>query len=287
MFHTLLHFVPEEGLKIVLVLFLAFLVGLEREEAKGLDGGYLFGGVRTFPLIGLLGFTLTLISPKSLVPLLIGLLVLGAFLVVSYAHKVGTEGGITTELAALITYLMGALVEKDLFWLAATIVIADLLFLETKTALENLSRQVAKEEILTFTKFLLVAVVILPALPDRDFTTFHINPFKTWVIVVAVCAISYGSYILQKVVKKRGGIIVTALLGGAYSSTVATVVLAKKAKNQDGSRLYSGAILLASGVMYLRLCILLLFFNGQLFRRLVIPFLVLAAVACLAGWLWA
>src|SRR5208337_866234 len=115
---------------------------------------------------------------------------------------------------------------------------------------------------------------------------FGFNPFKTWLVVVAVSAISYGSFLLQVWTQGRGGVLVAALLGGAYSSTLTTVVLAKRAREQSRPHLYSGAMLAASGVMYLRLLALLGIFNRQLLQRLGLPFVLLAAAALLGGWFW-
>ncbi|XLM22264.1 DUF4010 domain-containing protein, partial [Chromobacterium piscinae] len=74
-----------------------------------------------------------------------------------------------------------------------------------------------------------------------------------WLVVVAVSAISYGSYLLQRLRQGRGGLLLAALAGGAYSSTVTTVVLARRSAEAAAPRLYAGAIVMASGMMYLRL----------------------------------
>ncbi|MGB9007365.1 MAG: DUF4010 domain-containing protein [Candidatus Acidiferrales bacterium] len=105
-------------------------------------------------------------------------------------------------------------------------------------------------------------------------------------MVVVVSAISYGSYLLQVWTQGRGGVLLAALLGGAYSSTLTTVVLAKRSHDELRPHLYSGSILVASGVMYLRLLALLGIFNHQLLYRLGLPFLLLAGVALVGGWLW-
>src|SRR5580704_18562123 len=81
---------PPEVLKIVLVLFLSFLIGLEREEHKAEMKSYSFGGVRTFPLIGLIGYSIALLSGTQLLPLLVGFLVIAGFLLLSYWHKLST-----------------------------------------------------------------------------------------------------------------------------------------------------------------------------------------------------
>jgi uncharacterized membrane protein (DUF4010 family) len=284
----LIQFLPAEAWKILLVLFLSFLIGLEREEHKHIAEYYAFGGVRTFPLIGLIGYSMALLSGDQLLPLALGFAVVGAFLWLSYRHKLATSeiAGVTSEMSGLTTYLIGALVYRGHFWIATTLVVISMLLLELKDALEGLTKRVPPEEVFTFTKFLLLSAVILPILPKHDLGPFHINPFKTWVIVVAVSAVSYGSYVLQKVTKGRGGVILAAALGGAYSSTVTTVVLSKRASQKERAHLFSGAILIASGVMYLRLAVLVGLFNRALFARLAPAFLVLAALAILGGWLW-
>lgn len=278
---------PPEAVKIVLVLFLSFLLGLEREERKA-AGSYSFGGVRTFPLIGLIGYSMALISGTQLVPLTIGLLSVAGFLLLSYWHKLAASqpAGVTTEMSGLATFLVGALICNDHFWVATTLAVASLLLLDLKAALEKLATSVAPHEILTFAKFLLLSGVILPALPNQQFGPFHLNPFKTWLVVVAISAISYASYVLQKITKDQGGIVLAALLGGAYSSTVTTVVMAKRAAREEHPHLFAGGILIASGVMYLRLAALLALFNHQLMAPLLAPFLTLAGAALLVGWIW-
>lgn len=283
----LFHLMPVDAFKIVLVLFLSFLVGLEREEHKA-GGNYSFGGVRTFPLIGLIGFSIALISGPQLIPLLLGFMVIAAFLLLSYWHKLSAEkpAGVTTEMSGLATFLVGVLICNDHFWIATTLAIASLLLLDLKEALENLATTVAPGEILTFAKFLLLSGVILPTLPNQEFGQFHVNPFKTWLVVVAISAISYGSYVLQKITKDQGGIVLAALLGGAYSSTATTVVMAKRAAREDHPYLFSGGMLIACGVMYLRLTALLALFSRPLLSVLLAPFLTLAVAALAGGWLW-
>ncbi|MGC0774129.1 MAG: MgtC/SapB family protein [Candidatus Acidiferrum sp.] len=286
--NALTQFVPKHGAEIVLVLFLSFLIGLEREEQKVKSEQYRFGGVRTFPLLGLLGYALCFISGTSLLLPAAGFVVVGAFLWQSYRHKL--EGvalaGMTTELSGLVTYAIGALVWHEEYWVATTLTVVAVGLLELKSGLESLAKRVPGDEILTFAKFLLLTAVILPIVPNQVFGTFGFNPFKTWLVVAAVSAISYGSYLLQVRTQGRGGVLLAALLGGAYSSTLTTVVLAKRAREQSRPHLYSGAMLVASGVMYLRLLALLGIFNRQLFHRLGLPFLLLAAVALFGGWLW-
>ncbi len=282
---------PPEATKILIVLLLSFLIGLEREEHKT-NGDYSFGGVRTFPLIGLLGYAVALLSRDQLLPLAIGFAVIGAFLLMSYRHKLSggqlltDSPGATTEITGLTTYVLGALVSNSYYWIAATIAVLSLLLLELKEALEGLSKRLAPHEILTFTKFLLLTGVILPVVPNVRFTKFQTNPFKTWVLVVAVCGISYGSYVLMALRRQADGVLLSGLLGGVYSSTATTVALAKKASAEQAPHLFSAAILVASAMMYFRMTGLLLLFSGTLVRLLAIPLILLGCVAGIFGWLW-
>lgn len=284
----LYRWLPPEAAKLVLVLFLSFLIGLEREEHKVAGRAYALGGVRTFPLIGLIGYSIALLSGTQLLPVTIGFLVVGGFLLLSYWHKLSAAeaAGVTSEMSALATYLVGALIYYQHFWIATTLSVASLLLLELKTVLERLAIRTTPQEILTFAKFLLLTAVILPTLPNEQFGRFHINPFKTWLVVVAVSAISYGSYILQKVTKQRGGVLLAALLGGAYSSTATTVVLSRRAAREHRPHLFAGSILTASGVMYLRLAGLLALFNRQLAAKIAPACLILAGVGVATGLLW-
>jgi uncharacterized membrane protein (DUF4010 family) len=236
----------------------------------------------------LIGYGMSLLSGVQLIPVALGFAVVGALLVVSYTHKLTTENpsGVTSEISALGTYLLGALVYHDQLWIATTITVISMFLLVLKSTLEGLTKRVPPEEIFTFTKFLLLTAVILPVLPRAQFTQFQINPFKTWLVVVAVSTVSYGSYLLLKVTHGRNGVLLSALLGGAYSSTVTTIALARRSGTARQPHLFAGGTLIASGMMYLRLALLLALFNHGLLLVLGLPFLCLAVSALLAGWIW-
>jgi uncharacterized membrane protein (DUF4010 family) len=283
-------YLPPEAVKILLTLFLSFLIGLEREEHKASVDKYVFGGIRTYPLIGLLGYATQLISGSGLLLVAVGFAVVASFLWLSYRHKLQSAetAGVTTEVSGLATYVVGVLVSQGQFWIAGTISVLSVLLLELKVFLEGLSRTVPAQEIFTFTKFLFLTIVILPIVPNTSIGSYGINPFKTWLVVTAVSTISYISYLLQILTKGKGGIILAALLGGAYSSTATTIVLAKRAKEEERlTHLFSGSTLMASGMMYLRLAGLIGIFNRQLLAQVALPLIILAAVGLAVGWLWA
>ncbi len=283
-----LEWMSPEWVQVLFVLFLSFLIGLEREERKDNEGHYSFGGVRTFPLIGLIGYSMGLLSGGELLPQALGFAVVAGFLMISYWHKLTTStySGVASEMSGLTTYLVGSLIYHQMFWIATTLTVSSIILLELKAGLESLAKRIQTTDILTFAKFLLLSSVILPLLPDTPFSQFQINLFKTWLVVVAVSAVSYGSYVLQRLTKGQGGIILAAFLGGAYSSTVATVALARRSKSENQPHLFSGGILIASGMMYLRLAVLLALFNQELMAKLSIPFVGLGGLAVGIGWLW-
>ncbi len=140
--------------------------------------------------------------------------------------------------------------------------------------------------LITFTKFLFLTIVILPIIDNQNFGIFAINPFKTWLVVVAVSTISYSSFLLQRVIKGKGGITLVALLGGAYSSTITTVALAKKSSlDRQNSSSYIGGMIVAAGMMYLRLALLLKIFNPGLAKQLIVPFIILGIIGIVGGFL--
>ena len=270
--------------QVLLVLSLSFLMGLEREEHKVQPGSTVAAGVRTFPLIALLGYMLAVVAPDNLIPLSAGLLAVALFLLVAYQHKLaeGTRG-FTSEMAALLAYVIGALIAKNQYWIAVTITVADVLLLSAKQSLSGLAQRLDQSELTTFVKFLLLSAVILPIVPNYAYTQFEINPFKTWLIVVAVSGMSYGSYALQRACRGRRTALLSAIVSGAYSSTLATVTLAKQSRDQDQPRLYAGAIVLASSVMYVRLGILIAIFNQALGLQLAPTLAGLAVATAIVG----
>ena len=135
----------------------------------------------------------------------------------SYHHNLGGEApaGLTTEISALTTYVVGGLVQREHYWIATTIGVLSVLLLELKKGLESLTTHIESAEIVTVAKFLVLSVVVLPIVPNRDFTPFHLNPFKTWLVVVAISGVSFASYVLQRLIKNRGGVMLVRRFLGA------------------------------------------------------------------------
>jgi len=272
---------PPQLVGFVLTLALGLLIGLEREEHEP-EG---LGGIRTFPLIGIGGFLLVEAFPSSLLPFAVGFLVIGVL--VALTHWAGIrlgEPGITTEVAALLTFTLGGIAAAGFYWLAIATGVVTVILLQEKTRLESLATRVPSDELRTLVRFLVLTGVILPAVPNRSFTAFDINPFTIWLVVVAVSGVSYLSYLLQLRWDQGRGLFLAGLLGGAYSSTVTTVVLARQSKTGDQpATSYVGAIVAATGVMYLRLWVLVALFAPPLARELVVLFVTFGLVTIAIG----
>ena len=278
---ALVSHLPPEFFGFVLTLGLSLLIGFEREEHEP-EG---IGGVRTFPIIGLGGFLLIAGFPDTAIPFALGLVVMGGLVALTHWHALQLgEPGITTEAAALLTFTIGGCAAKGLYWISIATGVVTVILLHEKRLLEGLATALPRHEMRTLLRFLLLIAVILPVVPNRTFTPFEINPFKLWLVVVAVSGVSYVSYLLRMWWGEDRGLILAGLLGGAYSSTVTTVVLSRQSKKREPCSVgYAGAIVAATGMMYIRLWILLLLFAAPLAYRLTGLFWGLSVAAVIVG----
>ena len=260
--------------KFLMVIVFGFLTGLElREYLYAKKSPVTIGTTRTFTFIALVGFVLNLISKPLFIA---GFVVLSLFLLVFYLYKINhNQKGILQILVAFITYNFAPLADISVF-LVPLVYVAIVFIISAKPKISALMDKIDNEELVTFSKFLILSVIILPILPKENVIPYvSISPFKIWVAVVVVSSISYISYILQKYFLASAGIVVTGVLGGVYSSTATTVVLAKKKVDS----LVEGSIVIATGVMYLRLLAIIAIFNMTLAKMLLIPFVSLFLIS--------
>ena len=163
------------------------------------------------------------------------------------------------------------------------------LLLGAREQLHRLAHVVPPDELLTAAKFLILAGVVLPLVPDHPVTDLTpLTPFHAWLAVVAICGVSYASYLAQRYMPAKEGALLPVLLGGAYSSTATTVVLAKRQREAEAARPELAAgIVAATAVMYARLGIIVAFFDIHLAVALA-PALagLFAAAAAIAAYVW-
>jgi uncharacterized membrane protein (DUF4010 family) len=284
-------------LRMLLVLGLGFFLGLAFEEFYARANQKRPGGVRTFPLLALTGALLYLLDPAHLLPLSVGLLALSAWLTCYYWQHLGetdTEGlpnvGLMVLLCNVLAYLLGPVSLAEPPWVAIGATVAVVLFLTAREVLHGFARRIELGEIVNAGRFLLLTGFVLPLLPDTPVTGLtSITPHQVWLAVVAVCTVSYVSYLLQRYVAPSSAGLLTAVLGGLYSSTATTVVLARRARaEQATSRQTQTGIILATTVMYLRLLVIIAVFNRALAFAVAPALLGLSALGLLtaAGWYW-
>ena len=127
--------------------------------------------------------------------------------------------------------------------------------------------------------------MILPIVPNEQiFKNIGLTPYKIWLAIVVVSTISYLSYLLKKFVFRKGSIIISGILGGLYSSTATTIILAKKSNsNPESGNQYIAGIIFATAMMYLRIMVLILIFNYDLFRLIFTRLIFLFILSTLIG----
>jgi len=274
--------IPRELINFILVVLFSLLIGLEqrRVHIESVSES-LFGTDRTITMIGILGYILYTVLPGSMGLFYGGGIVVSALLGIYYYNKikVRNQWGFTSIVIALITYCLAPLVALEPLWLVMLVVVVILIVVEMKQSLFDFSKKFDRNEFTLLAKFIIIAGIILPLLPHEPISpTIHISPFQIWVSIVAVSGISYISYLLQKFVFPNSGIILSAILGGLYSSTATTIILSRRSKGENNDVKIISGIFGATGMMYLRILILAWIFNAEVAVRLIPFFLVFVVV---------
>jgi len=271
-------------LRFFIALAISFLVGLERESSGVKTKGRVFAGVRTYSLIGCFGFACAWMSKYEIQWMLpVGLLAICAMAVIGYLAKL-KEGhvGWTSEVAAFLTFITGALCLLADIWLPLALGIVGTLLLSEKSMIEKYVERLDKAEFLAVLKFLIVTLIILPVLPDEEYTEFKLNPRNIWQIVVLVSTIGFVGYFLAKKFGNKVGLWLSGLLGGIVSSTAVSITagrIAQRTPTQSKNALQ--ASILASSVMYLRILILIWFVNPGIVPLIWLQLVILSFIGIL------
>jgi uncharacterized membrane protein (DUF4010 family) len=243
-----------------------FIIGTERGwSARELDDWQRLAGMRTFTLAGLAGGVCTLLPQGNLLlAVLLGgiaLLLAGTRLIGPNDHAPGGNGhrdiGLTTELALLVTPLLGALAtDHPLEATAAAALTAGLLGF--KQELHGVVERLDRQELLASLQLLIVAVVILPLLPDTDLGPWaSLNPRTIGWLVLLLLGLSYVGYFAVRLIGPGRGLLLTALLGGFTSSTAVTLQYSRLSRgNPDAAPLLSAGIALACAMLAPRVAII-------------------------------
>ncbi|GAB4360404.1 MAG: MgtC/SapB family protein [Gammaproteobacteria bacterium] len=257
-----------------IALAIGLLIGVERGwKHRDEKEGARFAGLRTFGLVGLTGGLCALLAQ------IFGALFLGfafaaltALVVVAHTLCVRESGdyGITTAIAALATFAMGALAVLGDQRIAAAAAVVTAVLLGSKSLLHRWLKSLQQRELYAGLQLLVITVVILPLLPNRDYGPFGaLNPYVIWWMIVLISGISFIGYFTVKIAGTRLGIMLTALFGGLASSTAVTLHLARLGKeNPRLHPLLASAVIVASATMLPRLLILVGIWEPRLLSSL-------------------
>ncbi|HKM71723.1 MAG TPA: DUF4010 domain-containing protein [Stellaceae bacterium] len=277
--------------RLALLLALAFFLGLAFEETYKLDEPTIPGGIRTFPLVGLAGAMLYLVEPHWVLAFGAGLLAMGAWLYAFLRHEQSLEAGsgktLVVPVSNLLVYALGPIALTQPPWVAVGMTVAAVLVIGTRERMHGFVRLIPQDEVLTAGKFLILVGIILPLVPETQLIAISpVTPYHIWLAVVAISSLSYLTYLVQRYRPVKGGALLSALLGGSYSSTATTVVLAKRQKEAVTRRPeLSAGIIAATAVMYPRLAAVIAFFSPPIALLPGLGFLFTVAAA-ISWWEW-
>lgn len=245
-----------------LALATGSLIGLERGwHQREIPDGHRVAGVRTFALLGLLGGLGHVLAQTwggvvlAALSVLVGLFLLAGYVVTVRMH---TVMGLTTYVAALVTFAIGAIAASGAWRMAAVTAVVVMALLQFKRPLHTGIGKLSEVELTSGTQLLLISVVALPVLPDQGFGPYQaLNPYRLWWAVVLLSVLSFLGFILMRWLGTRRGLTLTALLGGLVSSTATTASLARWSHQTPAWRPFAatGAVL-ACSAMFARMAVL-------------------------------
>jgi uncharacterized membrane protein (DUF4010 family) len=284
------------------------IVGLEREKSMQMNKEKSPIGIRTDILIGILGgsavylsqiinewvFLITLISviTYSLLPL----------------TRKENEGeklmSYKTAISSVIVFLMGALAFSGQIQVALAVAIITTFVLSLKYTLKQFIYGVSYPELIDGVKFVIIAFIILPFLPNIPYdqtlvgffepstittplATNIINPYRIWLLIVIISGLNFLGYILVKVFGKNKAYSLTGLIGGFYSSTVTSLNLSTTSKGHlDIKYPFVAGILLACGSSFFKMMVLVRTLNMELFNRIFPSLLAMCVYLLFSGWMF-
>lgn len=282
------------SVKLLISLLLGAAIGLEREayERKintSPTSGVGSLGVRTYALITTLGtvaailmkdyFSLYLLVSITFFVLLVAYYILGSLFM--------KDNGLTTDIAILWSYLIGAIIGLQAFPMELTvaIVVCMILILSAKQKIQTFVAGIKRYEIEGFIGFAIIALVILPFLPDKGYALKDIpfvatllsaykinfpqllsleiiNPFGVWKVVALITGVEIVGYVLEKSIGQKSGWLLTSIVGGFISSTSTTQSLAQQSKTSKNTNQLVAAALFANLSSFVQMFILLASVNG-------------------------
>lgn len=263
------------------------IIGLER-EFNAQDDPVHIAGIRTFILVAMLGYCAGWMGRTDFPEVLVAVLA-GFFLLVGAAYFAQAQKGnvgITTEVALMVTLALGVFISAGHRRESLAVVVLTTLVLSLKERLHGFIRRITEEELFAFIKFIVLALLILPMLPDEAFGPDHLLNLRDmgW-IAILVLSISFTGYLLLKFGSPKKGILLTAFIGGLFSSTlVAWIFSARSRERHDLAPVFGSGIVLASSIMFVRVFALSAVFAYPVALQLLAPLFFMLLASLVPGW---
>ena len=276
---------PSIVLDLLLALGLGLLVGLQREWSKSE-----IAGIRTFPLITILGALAGILADR-----VGGWTVAAALLAVTAMLVIGNlaglragsaDPGLTTEAAVLVMFAVGVAVSQGLVGPAIVVTGGVAVLLQWKHELHSFVARIDEAELRALSRLVLIGLVILPALPNRDFGPYGVlNPFEVWLMVVLIVGISLAAYVTYRLFGAQVGVLLTGLLGGLISSTATTMTYSQKARDESSHTGLAGAVIvLASASVFGRVLFEIAAVAPTVLPKVVPPLLAMTGLMAVLAW---
>jgi uncharacterized membrane protein (DUF4010 family) len=307
-------------IRILVTVVLGSILGLETEtreiEKKGKEKAISeeksrLGGLRTYTILALFGGVAGIFYLENLNGI-IYLMLAGIIVLILSAYilnvRLKNAFGLTTEVAVLMTFLLGFLTTSNIVSIEIVLVILVLLsfFLSQKRGFGSLINKIQHRELIDVIKFGLITIVLLPLIPNKEIlvsdffnlVSFNpniqidqdilnlslLNPFKMWIVVILISGLDLLGYLLSKFIGAKRGIYLAGFMGGLVSSTSTLISLAHKSKdekNKEKTSLLAASALASNSASYIDTSIILLVGSFALFKVMVVPFLIMFIIGIL------
>lgn len=286
-FETLHSVLTPAFVSLIVSAGVGLIIGLEREFNTHDEPAHL-GGIRTFVLVAVLGNVAAWISGNT-DPDLLAVLAAGFVLLVAVAYFAQMQRGkigLTTPMALLLTFLLGIAIARGFTQQSLAVVVLMTTVLTLKEQLHGFIQQITEEELFAFVKFIVLALLVLPMLPTEPFGPDGLlNLRDMGFVAVLVLSISFSGYLLLKFGSPHKGILLTAVIGGLFSSTlIAWVFAAKSRERTDLAAAYGSGIVLASTIMFARVFVWVSLFAFPVARMLFLPLLLMLLASLVPTW---